>query len=196
MPTRKPRRRGVRRSGINQYAYCTNDPINAVDPEGLQERALTPQEKAAVEHGIRVLRAEGQTHAAEVIADLLRQGRIVVDDEYLENHNAVSGWGGGKLHLHSTLFPAPIGSNLKGRRRFGVQKRYEGEILLLAGYMLHEHWHSDHQGYMGRHNSAELEREAWGKQIELLEQMLKKRGRYRDILEQAIEEAKKKRAEY
>lgn len=73
------------RSGDNWYDYCENDPVNSIDPLGLEERKLKGNEKQLVQSAINMLRQLGYEEAAERLQYLLDHGLILVDDGMSEN---------------------------------------------------------------------------------------------------------------
>ena len=69
------------KDGRNWYGYCDNNPVNAIDADGLQKRALTSDEKEEVQRQINQLKWRGEKGAAADLQKMLDEGRIMVDTD-------------------------------------------------------------------------------------------------------------------
>lgn len=113
----------------------------------------------------------------------------------LEGHDSVAGWGGGKLHIHTSIFPSPIPPSLRNRR--DVLERYEGEVIKLGATLLHEYVHYAEQGYVFGCSKDGFEREAWVRQRKFLLRIHNSRkGRSDSHLHEAIDNATRMIKEY
>lgn len=72
---------------MNLYGYVGNNPINLWDPLGLERRALTPIEQAAMQNSIN--RISGLApQLGEDLQSLLWKGKIKIDDELSSKYGA------------------------------------------------------------------------------------------------------------
>ena len=138
-------------AGPNLYAYTRNNPVNFVDPSGLQPRAMTPAEAQVFSEALGVMDSLGGDWAtlANSLKDMDRQGKITVDNQRVQNAGGIAlteGVGGSRrVFLEDALFQfSPTGQTIGGSpgHRLGL-------AVQLAAILAHEHRHYFHDTVKG-----------------------------------------------
>jgi RHS repeat-associated protein len=160
------------KDGRNWYAYCGNNPVNAIDANGLKQRALTEAEKDEFARACGELYDRGYQQTALDMLDALYSGKVMIDDEM--GGNAV--WKNGTLYMNPKLFgfgaKAPI---KRGSKYDEIDNAYwRAKLLVLASFILHEGDHLSHNesGRILPWLQNEVERRAWSTQIAFLEKII------------------------
>jgi len=88
---------------LNRFAFVTGQPVNLVDPFGLESRPLNSKEKQIVIEAINQIKDYGFLEEAGEMMLLLNQGQIRIDTELLKSEEALGQ--AGKFFVWIALAP-------------------------------------------------------------------------------------------
>jgi len=153
------------RAGRNWYSYSENDPINSIDPSGL-DRGLTAKERGFVIRAINQLRRDGYREQADLLQYRLFNDLITADDSIPE----IAVTKGKHIYLGKSFF------DLDGTDQAYASdaEKYDQTVanrIYAAAILLHEEIHAT-QFHYGPINEHGKEREAYQAAIVYLENKL------------------------
>ena len=102
--------------GLNQYVFCGNNPVNFVDPDGLEIRVLTPTEQQMVSNVINGMRSYEGIGTLQRVSESLASRKYFIDTSLKVSTNpfkktdygAVRRWGTDNIiYLNQELFTGP-----------------------------------------------------------------------------------------
>jgi RHS repeat-associated protein len=146
------------KDGRNWYSYCENNPVNAVDANGLAVRNLTQTEVDKVRSAIALLRLAGFEKEANELEAMLSAGKIKVDTK--------SGYGAAYV--------------VAGSGQICLNSDFLTDTLWAASVLIHEleHIRQHAQGDTSEEGKPLREAAASQKSIEFLRQLSKSGTKY------------------
>lgn len=186
--------------GRNWATYSSNNPVNRHDATGMQARSLTEWERDHVARSIGRLHMAGETTAATRLSEMLKQGKIMIDDSLDKDVSGITA--GDTIYLNPNRIPV-----FSMETRIKLEIRHQDAANMRAwldGVLLHEWLHENSHRRNNHGNWADtffgwfggkraMERDAWHRQTSYHDRMRRSKDiteRERKAHENAFDKAK------